>query len=86
MQLADVKLDLTVKLDNDLFQHITYVSNQILIGFRDNGWNEETRIKAGKMLWRLFNVVQAYNAKRRELTLSSVLEIIDDFHKVFTGA
>lgn len=85
MQLADEKLDLNNKLDNELFQHITYVGNQILLKLKTEGLTSETKVFAGKLLWRLFNVLQAYNAKRREVTLDEVLLIVGDFKKVFIG-
>jgi hypothetical protein len=85
MQMADDKLDLENKLDNELFQHIAYVSNQILLKVKTEGLTSETKVFAGKLLWRLFNVVQAYNAKRREASLEDLLQIVGDFRKVFVG-
>lgn len=85
MVLAASKLDLKNKLDNDLFNHITYVSNQSLMIAKKEGLDRESLEKIGKMLWRLFMVVQAYNAKRRDASLEEVLRIVGDFRTVFSG-
>lgn len=85
MVLAASKLDLNNKLDNDLFNHIVYVSNQSLMIAKKEGIDNESLEKIGKMLWRLFMVVQAYNAKRRNASLEEVTRIIGDFRSVFSG-
>jgi hypothetical protein len=86
MVLAASKLDLRNQLDNDLFNHITYVSNQCLLIAKKEGVDGEALTKMGKMLWRLFNVVRAYNSKKQEVTLEKVLDIIKEFKSVFSGA
>jgi len=85
MVLAASKLDLNNKLDNDLFNHIVYVSNQSLMIAKKEGIDNESLEKIGKMLWRLFMVVQAYNAKRRNASLEEVIRIVGDFRSVFSG-
>lgn len=86
MLLADEKLDLTNKLDNDLFNHITYVSNQSLLMLKREGVERESLVKIGKLFWRLGNVLQAYNAKKREPSIEQALAIITDMKGIFTGA
>lgn len=83
--LAAQKLDLQNKLDNDMFNHISYVTNRCLIELKKDGVSEETFVTCGKFLWRLFRVTQAYNAKKRDVTLDEVISIIADFKSVFTG-
>lgn len=83
--MASVKFDLRNKLDNDMFNHVVYVANRILMSAKTSGLSGETLEQAGKLLWRLFNVMQAYNAKRRDVTLDSIVQVVSDFHKVFTG-
>lgn len=85
MLLADEKLDLNNQLDNDLFNHITYVSNRILMIAKKEGLHKDTLIQMGKYLWRLFMVMQAYNSKRREVSLEEVINIVLEFKSVFTG-
>lgn len=81
--LADTKLDLHNQLDNDLFNHISFVVNRSLILLRDDGLTEQTKIQIGKYLWRLIRVLQAYNHKRQEVTLQEVLNIASKFKEVF---
>lgn len=85
MFLADEKLDLSNKLDNDMFNHITYVSNRIFMMAKKDGVDKESLTQMGKYLWRLFNVLQAYNAKKREPSLSQITNIVLEFKSVFTG-
>jgi hypothetical protein len=86
MLLANSKLDLNNKLDNDLFNHITYVSNQSLILLKKQGVNKDSLTKIGKLFWRLANVLQAYNAKKREPSIEEAIGIIEDMKAIFTGA
>jgi hypothetical protein len=86
MLLADEKLDLSNKLDNDLFNHITYVANQSLIMLKREGIDKSNLVKIGKLHWRLANVLTAYNAKKREPSIEQALEIIMDMKAIFTGA
>lgn len=86
MLLADEKLDLKNKLDNDLFNHITYVSNQSFLMMKKQGVNKDTMVKVGKLLWRLANVLMAYNAKKREPSIDQAIVIIIDLKSIFTGA
>lgn len=83
MQLASTKFDLRNKLDNDMFNHVVYVSNQILMLVKKQGINKESLVDAGKYLWRLFNILQAYNAKRRDITLNEIVGIVSEFRSVF---
>lgn len=85
MVLAASKLDLRNQLDNDLFNHITYVTNQCLMLAKKEGVDGDSLTKMGKMLWRLYNVVRAYNAKRQAVSLEQVLNIIEEFKGVFSG-
>lgn len=86
MLLADEKLDLKNQLDNDLFNHITYVSNQCFIMMKKEGVKKDSLVKMGKLLWRLGNVLSAYNAKKREPSIEQALSIISDMKAIFTGA
>jgi len=84
--LADQKLNLHTKLDNDLFNHISYVTNRCLAILKKEGANKESLTKCGKFLWRLFRVVQAYNHKNRNITLDEIVGIVKEFKAVFAGA
>lgn len=86
MLLADEKLDLTNKLDNDLFNHITYVANQSFLMLKKEGADKSTLEKIGKLNWRLANVLMAYNAKKREPSIDQAIAIITDMKTIFTGA
>lgn len=85
ISLARLKFDLNKQLDNDMFNHIVYVCNQILQLAKKEGISWETTEKAGKMLWRLYLVIVAYNGKRQDVTLSRILSIVEDFHSTFNG-
>ena len=85
MLLADEKLDLKNKLDNDLFNHITYVSNQSLLMLKREGAKKDTVVKVGKLFWRLGNVLMAYNAKKREPSIDQAIGIITDMKSIFGG-
>lgn len=86
MLLADEKLDLHNKLDNDLFNHITYVSNQSLLLLKREGVDKSVLVRIGKLSLRLALVLQAYNAKKREPSIEQALGIIADMKSIFTGA
>ena len=85
MLLADEKLDLYNKLDNDLFNHITYVSNQSLLLLKRDGVDKSVLVRIGKLFFRLVMVLQAYNAKLREPSIEQALGIISDMKSIFTG-
>jgi len=85
MLLADERLDLRNQLDNDMFNHITYVSNRILMLAKKEGVSSNSLTSMGKYLWRLFMVMQAYNEKKREPSLQQIADIVLEFKAVFTG-
>lgn len=85
MHLADEKLDLTNQLDNDMFNHVAYVSNRVFMIAKKEGVHRDTLVEMGKYLWRLFNVVQAYNSKKRDSSLQDALNVVLDFKSVFGG-
>lgn len=68
-----------------MYQHVKYVSNQVLLQVKRHGFEKEAMVKCGKLLWRLFVVFQAYNAKKRDLTLKEVVNIVQQFRKIVTG-
>lgn len=81
--MAAQKLNLHQKLDNTMFNHISYVTNRCLIILQKDGLGSDELEKVGKYLWRLFRVFQAYNHKKREPTLSEVISIVEEFKEVF---
>ena len=68
-----------------MFNHIVYVSNRILLLAKREGIDKKTLTSMGKYLWRLVLVLQAYNSKKRDITLDSVLSIVVEFKGVFSG-
>jgi len=85
MLMASQQFDVTRKLDRDMFQHVTYISNRSFAILRDEGLNKESSEKIGKYLWRLFRVIQAYNHKNRNVTIEEIQNIVMNFKSVFTG-
>ena len=83
--LASEKFDLRNQLDNDMFNHVIYVTNQVLLLAKRDGIGEESLTKMGKYIWRLINVIQAYNSKKRDVTLEELANIVLDFKDVFLG-
>jgi len=83
--LADQVLNLHNKLDNDMFNHVSHVANRVLLELKREGASKESLVVCGKYLWRLFNVVQAYNHKKRDVTLSELVSIVQEFKSVFVG-
>ena len=83
--LAAQVLNLRNKLDNDMFNHVSYVANRCLMELKKEGASKETLVICGKYLWRLFNVVQAYNHKKRDVTLNELVSIVQEFKAVFIG-
>jgi len=86
MLMASIKFDTTRKLDRDMFQHVTYVANRSFAILRDDGVSWESSEQIGKYIWRLLRVMQAYNAKNRDVTLEEIISIVTDFKSVFTGS
>jgi len=74
------------KLDAELYQHIKYVTNQSLVMLKERGANKAVMIEIGKLGWRLFRVIQAYNAKQKNLTLNGVLAIVKQFKAIVSGS
>ena len=85
MLLASSKLDLKRELDNKMFNHVTYVTNRILLMLRDEGVTRDVLERSGKYLWRLFMVFQAYNHKKRDVTFKEIIGIVEEFKTVFAG-
>lgn len=85
MIFAASKLDLTKQLDNDMFNHVTYVANRILMLAKKEGTSKESLVIMGKYLWRLFRVFQAYSAKQEKITLEKVINVVIEFKEVFGG-
>ena len=84
--MASQRFDVTRKLDRDMFQHVTYVANRSFAILKDEGVSWESSEKITKYLWRLFRVIQAYNAKNRDVTMDAIISIVTDFKSVFTGS
>ena len=85
MLIASEKFDVSNKLDRDMFQHVTYVSNRVLMLAKKEGVNRDSVESMGKYLWRLLRVVQAYNHKRRDVSLDEVVQTVNIFKSVFSG-
>lgn len=82
---ADTLLDLHTKLDNDMFNHVSYVANRCLMILKKEGASRDSIEKCGKYLWRLFRVAQAYNHKNRKVTLNEIINIVQEFKVAFGG-
>tara|TARA_Y100000593_G_scaffold59255_1_gene109833 strand:+ start:221 stop:511 length:291 start_codon:yes stop_codon:yes gene_type:complete len=83
--MADDILNLHNKLDNDMFNHISYVSNRCLMILKKKGANRKTLEQCGKYLFRLRKVTKAYGHKKKNVTLDKIMEIVEEFKSVFSG-
>jgi hypothetical protein len=52
---------------------------------KKEGVSRDTLEEMGKYLWRLFRVMQAYNSKKRDVTLERIVGIVKEFKNVFVG-
>lgn len=68
-----------------MFNHIVLVTNKVLLLAKREGVGKESLTKMGKYVWRLIRVIQAYNHKRRDVTLEEIVGIVTDFKDVFVG-
>jgi len=68
-----------------MFNHVIYVTNRVLLLAKREGVGKESLVKMGKYIWRLLRVMQAYNAKRRDVTLEEIICIVSEFKEVFVG-
>jgi len=84
MLAASSKLNLSIDLDRELFNHIAYVTNQSLLVLKKDGVGKPQLEKICKMLWRLYLVTRAYQSKNRDITLGNVLSIIEEFKNTFS--
>jgi phage terminase large subunit-like protein len=55
-------------LDREFAGHMKFVFNQVLQRLRETGWSAVTAEKAGKLIWRLYAVYQAYREKGKTYT------------------
>lgn len=83
---------LKTELDEEMFQHIIYALNSILLTLRDGGgFNKETIIKSGKTLLRLSALVRAYVHKKSKENIPAeefakrMLSVISGLHDDFIG-
>ena len=70
-------------MDNDMFNHVILVSNRILLTLKRDGIGKDELEKIGKYIWRLIRVMQAYNHKKRDVTISEIVGIANEFKSVF---
>jgi hypothetical protein len=68
-----------------MYQHVKYVTNQVLLQIKRKGFTREALEKSGKLLWRLFRVFQAYNKKQEKLTVKKVIDIVKQLEKIIGG-
>ena len=72
-----------MKLDNDMFNHVSLVSNRCLMILKKEGLGSEQLEAIGKYLWRLFMVFQAFNSKKRDVSFSEIINIVGEFKDTF---
>lgn len=85
MLVSTISLDTSKRLDRELFQHVSYVANRILMIAKKDGISKNTLIEMGKYLWRFIRVLQAYNHKKRSVTLEEIVSIVEEFKSIFGG-
>ena len=83
--MAAQKLNLHNQLDNTMFNHISFVTNRCIFILKDEGVGSNELKQIGKYLWRLFRVMQAYNHKKRDVSMTEIIGIVEEFKTVCTG-
>lgn len=61
-------------LDREFKEHLTFVFNQVLQNLRKTGWSQKTLEEVGKLLFRLYQVFQAYKIKKKTYTAAEWIE------------
>jgi hypothetical protein len=67
-------------------EHLVFVFNQCIQNLRKTGWTGQTLEKVGKLLFRLWQVFQAYKEKKTRYTMSEWLEKLIGLGKELNGA
>jgi hypothetical protein len=73
-------------LDREFKEHLVFVFNQVLQNLRKTGLTAQTLETVGKLLFRLYNVFQAYKSKKTKYTLSEWVEKLVTLGKEFNNA
>lgn len=83
---------LETELDDVAFQHVIYALNKVFLILRDgNGFNKQTIVEGGKVLFRLSRIIQAYADKKNRTNISveeftkRLLKVVDNAHSIFVG-
>jgi hypothetical protein len=73
-------------LDREFKEHLVFVFNQVLQNLRKGGLSGAALEATGKMLFRLWQVFQAYKAKKKTYTLAEWLDKLISVGKDFQDA
>lgn len=73
-------------LDREFKEHLVFVLNQVLQNLRKDGVSGKSLEATGKLLLRLWNVFQAYKAKKTRYTPGQWLEKLLEIGKGFGDA
>ncbi len=83
---------LKTELDEEMFQHLIYALNSIILTVKDGkGLNKGTIVRGGKTLLRLSRVIQAYVHKKNKENIPAeelakqLVKIVDSAHDIFVG-
>lgn len=69
-------LDTNDPMDKQMYDHLSYVTNQILQNVREHGWTNETFVDIGKILFRVFQVYRKYRNSKTDLSVEQWTEEI----------
>lgn len=79
------------EIDGDMFDHIIYALNKVFIILREGkGVNKGTIIRAGKILFRLSKVIEAYVRKKNKENIPAkeladrLYRLVNDLYSVFS--
>jgi hypothetical protein len=82
-------LDIGNPTDRLLYDHLSYLTNQIVIKISKNGWTDESFVDAGKGLFRLFQIYRKHRSSNVELTEqkwnAEMQIVIETMQGVFSG-
>lgn len=70
-------------LDREFKEHLVFVVNQVLQNLRKGGLSKASLEATGKLLFRLWQVFEAYKAKKKRYTAAEWLEKLINLGKDF---
>ncbi len=85
MEVVSTWLNKNNTLDRKLYQHIKHVVSKSIFEIKSKGMNERGFEVVGKLLFRLYRVIQVYKKKRKRTNLIDTLNEVEKFAIMFVS-